>query len=84
MWKWMLRFNAEPNRWMRVSAPVLAVSCVWPAFGPAQTPLGMGAGKACLPLAGPCCCQDVIYFDPWIISGALSLASCRDFVDRCA
>ena len=31
-WKWMFKFSALPKRWMRVSAPVLAVPCVCPAF----------------------------------------------------
>ena len=30
MWKWMLRFSAEPNLWMRVTAPVRADCCVKP------------------------------------------------------
>ncbi len=24
MWRWMFKFSAEPNRWMRVTALVLA------------------------------------------------------------
>ena len=42
----------------------------------------MDTGRASLSPAGPCH-HAVFFFDHWIISGALQVASCMDFVDRC-
>ena len=32
MWKWMFRFSALPNRWIKVTAPAWAVLREKPAF----------------------------------------------------
>ena len=43
MWKWMLRFSAEPNRWMRVSAPGddddFVSRCFYPALDVNEDPV---------------------------------------------